>query len=93
MYLALDKNSKYNHRKALATIKTNRSDIKPVRNTFTISPKEKLDCVIGWKSKIIRRKKLANRNKNNKLANGARFENIQSLIKKIKLMPFKIELV
>ena len=69
-YLLLDKNNKYNHRKALATINTNTSETKPNEKILIISMTPKLDCVIGWKRSIRRRIILTNTNNTIKLIKG-----------------------
>ena len=51
-------NIRYNHKNALAIIKINKSDRNPKVNILIVSIIENEACVIGWKIKIERKKKL-----------------------------------
>jgi hypothetical protein len=69
-YLLLDKNNRYNHKKALATINTTTSETKPKEKILMISIIPKLDCVIGWKRSTILSITLTNTNNTTKLIKG-----------------------
>ena len=58
IYFELDIKIRYNHKNALAIIKINKSDRNPKVNILIVSIIENEACVIGWKIKIERKKKL-----------------------------------